>query len=953
MCVPVVNRLFLCGLFLLMTWLSSANAQFTTIIDVPPSLDPGSAGTDTQVNVFLGGALGDGFDVGLPDGSSTNVELNIDGGSVGSNLDGYAGSTINLVEGTIDSSFNVRQGSQFNISGGSTGFIYTREGSQILATGGRINQLLGYGGTITVDGGSIGNLYPSFSAIGSGTVEPTVLNLIDGYVSGSLRANANSVVNISGGNIGQSFKARPSSVVNVSGGRINWYFDAEGEVNLTGGLIDSNFDALAGSEVNISGGRVGYNMKAHEGSQVTISGGNIGSFRALDSSTVRIAGGAYADGLALESGSDVVIVGGQFLLDGQSISGLNQVGETQVVSIPEGSFLSGTLGDGTPFAFTSADGDTLAGNISLEVASLPAIGQTLIVASTDPIPLGIRTGETLVVDDGGLTPQSFVAGPGSTLVVEAGGWVDHYAKAVGAVVNVSGGTIQNGFDAMLGSAVNVSGGEIRGSVDIYADSVMQMTGGESSGTLRAKPGGLIQVSAGSVRSLVAEGGTVEIEGGLFLFGPTALSGGQLQISGGVFQPGIRGLAGGELRLRGGEFLIDGEPVSGLATSGMTQQVDLPEGSVLTGVFKDGTTIALSSLLGDQITDGVLTLEATNLPPALPAMIFAPQDAVPSGLRNGQSLILGQGAILPDRFTAIEGSLIQLQAGGEIGRNLEIVGAELQVEGGVVRGIITALEGSRVEITGGNTNGRFTAVGAEVFVSGDAVVGYFTVGLGSEVTIVGGQVSVGRRRYPIDVKEGATLTFSGTAQTAGIAAQAGSQVIIAGGEIIEELDAFADSEVELIAAEFLLDGQPIVGLSPGESLEFLEREGVLSGQFVNGLEFEFELSATNNVWQDYFDPLATIILTQVLPYDLNFDGVIDTLDLEQWQNKFGTQPNMIGQGADGNFDGIVSGADFLGWQKSYGQSFDPSSSALSVPEPSAILLLLLGLALLRFPQKSLM
>ncbi|RIK70746.1 MAG: hypothetical protein DCC67_20600 [Planctomycetota bacterium] len=70
-------------------------------------------------------------------------------------------------------------------------------------------------------------------------------------------------------------------------------------------------------------------------------------------------------------------------------------------------------------------------------------------------------------------------------------------------------------------------------------------------------------------------------------------------------------------------------------------------------------------------------------------------------------------------------------------------------------------------------------------------------------------------------------------------------------------------------------------------------------------------------------------------DFNGDGMVDAADLAEWKSNFGTGP-----GADADGDGDSDGADFLAWQQNFG-----ATSVATIPEPSALLLLVTGLPLL--------
>jgi hypothetical protein len=323
-----------------------AFAQFATVLNVPPDAAPQSIGSNTQLNLFDGGVLPAGFEAGLANDSSTNVEVNIAGGNVGDTFRANGGSTVNM-------------------SGGRVGF------------------------DAIVKGGGI-------------------VNITGGVVTGFAAFNG-SVVNISGGFIGPSFRAREGSTLNVLGGQVS-----------------VRAIALPTSKVNLSGGAIGPNFQA-------------------------------------QAGSSVKIFGGDFRSNGVPINGLDSIGSTLPFQLSGSGILSGTFADGTPFAFgrRSFDepSDSFApGSLTLERVSLP-LGPQTIIASRDPVPGGVHYGQTLIVDAGGIVPESFRAGWGSTVEVQPGGTVGNLFEATGATVNFFGGSAFQ-IDALVGTTINIAGGSV-------------------------------------------------------------------------------------------------------------------------------------------------------------------------------------------------------------------------------------------------------------------------------------------------------------------------------------------------------------------------------------------------------------------------------------------------------------------------------------------------------------
>ncbi len=93
---------------------------------------------------------------------------------------------------------------------------------------------------------------------------------------------------------------------------------------------------------------------------------------------------------------------------------------------------------------------------------------------------------------------------------------------------------------------------------------------------------------------------------------------------------------------------------------------------------------------------------------------------------------------------------------------------------------------------------------------------------------------------------------------------------------------------------------------------------------------------------------SVLTSDLLPSDFNFDSHVDELDLEIWEEDFGE--SGVGLAADGDDNGVVDGADLLTWMRTYGGvPLSPPSSASSaiaaVPEPTCFSMLLLGICCL--------
>ena len=168
-----------------------------TIINIPP--DPaignrGSIGSNTQLNLYDGGAIGANFDAGASSGTQ-NIEVNIYGGFIENQFFAGAGSVVTLYGGNPLGLFAGGNGSVVNIKGGGIGSLAGVAGN----------------GVVNLFSGIIER---SFSANFDSTV-----NIYGGAVEGGFAARGNAVVNIHGGAFAKDFNAVQNSAVHLFGRR--------------------------------------------------------------------------------------------------------------------------------------------------------------------------------------------------------------------------------------------------------------------------------------------------------------------------------------------------------------------------------------------------------------------------------------------------------------------------------------------------------------------------------------------------------------------------------------------------------------------------------------------------------------------------------------------------------------------------------------------------------------
>lgn len=79
-------------------------------------------------------------------------------------------------------------------------------------------------------------------------------------------------------------------------------------------------------------------------------------------------------------------------------------------------------------------------------------------------------------------------------------------------------------------------------------------------------------------------------------------------------------------------------------------------------------------------------------------------------------------------------------------------------------------------------------------------------------------------------------------------------------------------------------------------------------------------------------------------DFNRDGNVDGLDLLIWQEHFGDTVSALSLQGDADGDDDVDGRDLLIWQREFNVTVSLTSNAVSVPEPTEVVLLFVGVVM---------
>jgi hypothetical protein len=124
----------------------------------------------------------------------------------------------------------------------------------------------------------------------------------------------------------------------------------------------------------------------------------------------------------------------------------------------------------------------------------------IIMASLEDVPLGIRGGQTLIVDGGAVIPDHFIAGMESTVHVRDGGTVGQGLTLVDAKLEVSGGSVGGNISFFGNSRTNISGGSVGATIGAWPGSQVSISGGSVAGNFDVFPGSQLRISGGQVGS---------------------------------------------------------------------------------------------------------------------------------------------------------------------------------------------------------------------------------------------------------------------------------------------------------------------------------------------------------------------------------------------------------------------------------------------------------------------
>ena len=405
--------------------------------------------------------------------------------------------------------------------------------------------------------------------------------------------------------------------------------------------------------------------------------------------------------------------------------------------------------------------------------------------------------------------------------------------------------------------LNISnGGSIGDLFSANNRSEVNLSGGSVGEDFEANGGSEVNLNGGLIgRNFDANANsTVNVSRGSLSDFANANFGSTINISGGIVGFGFDAFSGSEVNISGGTFgrsfdvrlgsdveLIGGEFQLNGTVFSGTS-VSLNSGDTFTGTLTDGSSFVFATEADDSLSSVQLTSVALPALDLAPIVVSTANPNLSSGLRPGQTMTLLDG--------------------GQLGFNFEVANATLDIEGGTL-GTFAAAANSTVNISGGSVGSFFDALsGTVVNISGGSVDELFT-------------------------------------------ANAGSVVNIRGGNIARGFEARGGSEINVFGTDFRLNGVPLGNLAIDDNLTVTNRNVELTGRLADGSVFRFELNSSLITGQDFFDPGATLTVTEVvLPVPPITHVPRFTFEISFAGGRAGfVTPNSVSGAGDVNGDGV--------------------------------------------------
>jgi hypothetical protein len=293
----------------------------------------------------------------------------------------------------------------------------------------------------------------------------------------------------------------------------------------------------------------------------------------------------------------------------------------------------------------------------------------------------------------------------------------------------------------------------------------------------------------------------------------------------------------------------------------------------------------------------------------------------------------------------------VEAGGEVGDNLEGVGATLELRG-IVGDSLGAYNGATV-LAVGATIGDAAAVkrSSSLRLEGGSIGEDMQIADDSFVEVIGGAIGRDLQMHDSRLKMtsgsvgndafiyASRLDIHGGAVHGNLWIDGNSTINLSGGSGLGfGTDLNGGSTLNILGSGFTINGTPL-SLTPGLTQTISQRNTMLSGLLADGSPFSMHLSDSHSSSSYYSSGARITVTLAAAGGDFDGNGVVDGNDLLKWQLEMG-QTLAPGARSDGNRDGMVDGLDLAVWRSAMaaGSGGSVAAAGVQIPEPASISLM---------------
>ncbi|HEV3415549.1 MAG TPA: PEP-CTERM sorting domain-containing protein [Pirellulales bacterium] len=390
--------------------------------------------------------------------------LSINGtGQVGGNVDVYDTSTVNMSGSSMlgfhpgTAALFGHDQSKLNISGGTiAGGLEADDQSIATLSGGQVNLVSGFGGTVNVTGGTVVN---GAQASAGGTVN---ISTPEDFGAGLAAYNGSHITMSAGGRI-TLLQASDNSDITLNGVTLLGNVNADNSiVNYGGGTIVGNIFSQNGASVTTSADMVTGTVNAN-GGFVHVKSGTVGSLQASGMSLITIEDGVVVGDTVVATDT------GAILVHGGTINGTVSAQGTSVITLDGPTVAVNSDVNSYDTSKVNLFGTQVTGTVSATDTSLISLYAASVTGDLGTFKSG------LAVINGDTTISGNVVASNSSHVQLVGGTVGSVTTYNSASAQLDGSQVKGDVSALNSSSIMLDNMFVTGNITAQQQSIITIS----------------------------------------------------------------------------------------------------------------------------------------------------------------------------------------------------------------------------------------------------------------------------------------------------------------------------------------------------------------------------------------------------------------------------------------------------------------------------------------------